>query len=537
MTQLTEMTNSACRPGRKSMLRSSFIFRHWRGDLSLGVSYWVIGFIGNIVLLGLTAVVLLVSRELSRSAYDPTASFVATVLVWTFIGLIAIWQIVGVWRSATRYGAEKRQLSKGNVWGTLAKVMIVLGALRILDSFAGQAIPLITSLFQIAFEDDPSIPAYSIRVMRNDHEAELSGGIKYGVTDDLIQIMKAVPQISVLHLDSIGGRIGEAERLNELIHDKGLITYVSSKCLSACTLAFIGGRERWLLEGAKLGFHAPSMPGLANEDVLEFVNRQRKIFASAGVGYEFIEKALSTPNDNMWEPSVGELLDAHVVTAISSGNEFAASGIGGNITRNRLIDEIVPQLPLLKPLEDRYPKEFNTLIDRYYKGYTDGLTRDELIIELRSAITSILLPIKANADDDVLVEFGHLIVDQYRAIGQADSADCFLYASGTGTPKNLNKELPYELQKRELQLEARILETAKTRPALQEAAISGALNTVIDRMSQRFGPKSLSLFQKSVIEPNDYNSYCQLTTAFYEETISLPEAEAALLMRYALTPK
>ncbi len=34
------------------------------------------------------------------------------------------------------------------------------------------------------------------------------------------------------------------------------------RCLSACTLAFAGGRERWLGGAGKLGFHAPDFPGM-----------------------------------------------------------------------------------------------------------------------------------------------------------------------------------------------------------------------------------------------------------------------------------
>jgi len=43
----------------------------------------------------------------------------------------------------------------------------------------------------MSFLDDPDIPAYSIRVMRNGTEAEITGGFKYGLTDDFVKILNA----------------------------------------------------------------------------------------------------------------------------------------------------------------------------------------------------------------------------------------------------------------------------------------------------------------------------------------------------------
>ncbi|WP_206151872.1 hypothetical protein, partial [Staphylococcus aureus] len=73
-------------------------------------------------------------------------------------------------------------------------------------------------------------------------------------TDDFAVVLRASRQIRVVHLTSVGGRIGEGEKLYQLIKDNGLIAYVSGRCMSACTVAFAGGRERVLLKGATLGF-------------------------------------------------------------------------------------------------------------------------------------------------------------------------------------------------------------------------------------------------------------------------------------------
>jgi len=106
--------------------------------------------------------------------------------------------------------------------------------------------------------------------MRDGTEAEISGGFKYGLTDDFSKILLASRQIKVVHLDSVGGRLGEGEKLFKLIRERGLTTYVSSKCMSACTLAFAGGRERYLLKSASLGFHKGAFPGVGKANSMSF---------------------------------------------------------------------------------------------------------------------------------------------------------------------------------------------------------------------------------------------------------------------------
>src|SRR5262249_28257968 len=137
-------------------------------------------------------------------------------------------------------------------------------------------------------------------------------------------------QLKTVHLDSVGGRLGEGEKLFTLIHERGLNTYVSSRCLSACTLAFAGGRERFLLKGASLGFHKGGFPGVSDN---EFDSLQHKVFTEANFDGRFIEKALSTPHSGLWKPSVEVLLAARVVTGVTDGTVFAASGHGAHFTK------------------------------------------------------------------------------------------------------------------------------------------------------------------------------------------------------------
>jgi hypothetical protein len=80
----------------------SYIVRHWRGQLSLGISYWI-----NF------AIPMTVDRVLDKFSLLDGHSVVAIVL-----GLIEIvwlpWALVGIWRAAKPTG-----------WGLAARIIVI----------------------------------------------------------------------------------------------------------------------------------------------------------------------------------------------------------------------------------------------------------------------------------------------------------------------------------------------------------------------------------------------------------------------------
>jgi hypothetical protein len=95
-----------------------FIKDLWRGDVKLVFTFWVIGFVGNVLF----------------AVYDPYFEYIGfyrvmtdekAVIIFVFIIISILYRLfstVCVWRSATKY--EGRQ-----VWAILAKMYVVLGVL------------------------------------------------------------------------------------------------------------------------------------------------------------------------------------------------------------------------------------------------------------------------------------------------------------------------------------------------------------------------------------------------------------------------
>src|SRR5262249_52628660 len=187
----------------------------------------------------------------------------------------------------------------------------------------------------------------------------ITGGIKYGMTHDLEKLLDTYSDVRTLHLDSVGGRIGEGKKLNALIRARRLDTYVEGKCLSACTLAYAAGQQRILRKGGSLGFHKGAFPGSQGNELGSSV--ERGIYSAAGIAPAFIDKALATKNSDMWRPTEAELLSARVVTRVSTGNEFAIGGV--NMSREEWDKSLMTSLPIYAALKEKRPDDYREILD------------------------------------------------------------------------------------------------------------------------------------------------------------------------------
>jgi hypothetical protein len=424
----------------------------------------------------------------------------------------------------------RRQQGRSAFWGGLAQVAMILGVLTSISSIIRDGAPQIIETWRVTFQNDPDIPDYSIRVMRDGTEAEIFGGLKYGLADDFVKILGASRGIKVVHLNSIGGRLGEGEKLFEVIRSRGLTTYVYSKCMSACTLAFAGGRERYLRTGAVLGFHKGAFPG-THDDGLD--DAQKTIFVRAGFDPAFIAKALSTPNADIYEPDLGVLLAAHVITDVTDGSRFAISGLGSaELSKEDIAVSLSKALPLFAAMKERFPKSYDSFVEEYYQGLMRGKSRAETIENARAKFTPFIRQLMPLADDDVLVDYAIILVDQYIALNKRNPTACYLYASGTGDTNRSWSQLPSDIQAREIAVQERVIRSAVRRPPIDQQVKEALWDKVRTRVKSRGVTTSdLEIMVAAKVDPSKHALYCALSIAMYREIATMPQHEAAMVMR------
>ena len=162
---------------------------------------------------------------------------------------------------------------------------------------------------------------YQIRVESEGTILEVSGSFSWALPQNVQAVLAAAPQVRLVRLESPGGHVLPAMQTANIIQQHGLDTYVGRLCASACTIAFLGGRQRWLAPGARLGFHEAHAPGLPAEQVNEYL---RAAYETFHVPPSFVSHVLRTPATDLWFPTPAELRAVHYTTGDPPDSVLAA---------------------------------------------------------------------------------------------------------------------------------------------------------------------------------------------------------------------
>jgi hypothetical protein len=302
------LTSHALPPPLPPSGAQNYFARHWRGELSLPLSYWVngtlCGVLSGLFIAGLGA---LIYRE---GEARPLVWLISLTTVWFLIVVLAIWQLVGIWRSATHYQQNGRRF-----WGGVAKALMVLGGLQVVFSFFTVATPQIAGIFEIV-TGDSHVGPHQFRILAGGEMLEFSGGITFGVAREMEGFLNAMTNVKTVRLNSLGGRLLEAQKMSDLIKARRLSTLVERDCLSACTIVFLGGTDRAVLSNARLGFHQPAFRGMTTSDRRIAIANEERRLQGFGLSRAFAERANRAEPSSMWFPDKNELIQEHVATRI-----------------------------------------------------------------------------------------------------------------------------------------------------------------------------------------------------------------------------
>jgi hypothetical protein len=89
---------------------------------------------------------------------------------------------------------------------------------------------------------------------------------------------------------------------------------------------FLGGKERFMLPTARLGFHQPAFRGMTASDRHAAIATERqRLQQRFGLSAAFAARANSAPPGGMWYPDKDELMREHVVTRLVSPRQVVPS--------------------------------------------------------------------------------------------------------------------------------------------------------------------------------------------------------------------
>lgn len=280
------------------------ISKHWRGNSGFWTSLVIFAVL--IPFLVYFIVMLWVGQWSVLDA--PQSRMLQGAIGFSLIAAVAIWQLVGVWRASSVAKEPSRSWFTRWIARSISTLTAMIGLAMVSTAPGGMA------MLQEAATDQDFIGKQGHSVDIDEQTLRITGHLSWGALDKVQNALAENPQITTVILNSPGGHITVGTRLYDLFQARGLNTVADGLCGSACTLAFIGGNERILNKGAKLGFHSTG----ANGQNLVDVGNQKLIatFRQFGAGEAFIEKLIATSPEDVWYPDRKQLLQSRIVTEI-----------------------------------------------------------------------------------------------------------------------------------------------------------------------------------------------------------------------------
>ena len=283
----------------------NFFVRYWRGHISLATSWFLVGGLLSTGLVGILSVGVVAIENSTTSLQLVAAAWLA---FFAFFVAIRVWATVGIWRSAGFHEARGGR----PFWASLARFLLVLGVLATLAQARNYGLQ-VAEYGQLATGHDPIGSLPKLTKQDSAQEIKLDGLLVLGTAAHVEQMAAGMPKLRAIQLESLGGRIFEAQRLADFVRARGLATRVESHCESACTLVLLAGKDRTAAMGARVGFHQPDFPGLTEADRQTAISSNSQQYIEAGIDRDFVAQMMQTPPAQMWYPTHQELIEAGVI--------------------------------------------------------------------------------------------------------------------------------------------------------------------------------------------------------------------------------
>lgn len=375
----------------------NYFVDHWRGNLTLPVSYWING---SLVMATVSGLLVAMGVQLKDSSSSLRIVSAATIVLLLIGFCVWLWVAVGIWRSASKHAS--RGGSSG--WAVAAQVMVVLGALNYSAQIV-KAVPMLAEYGQLATGRDPIGSKATLAI---DGDAlRLTGFISAGTAQEVSAALNGHPEVRRVLLKSPGGRIREATQIAETIAARRMDTLAVGDCSSSCTIVFLSGARRFAEVGSSLGFHSPSGTSMTDEEAQTANPEMRAAYTRAGLPKWFVDKAMATSSSSIWRPTETELIQVGAINGftadrITRNNVVTANGV--NSGGPKRIDDVTVltgakasgrQITFLHQVEMQISAIPKSAIDRIGKG-----------IEATACINTV---------DRLLIESGASYVYEYHA--------------------------------------------------------------------------------------------------------------------------
>jgi len=462
--------------------------------------------------------------------FTPLAWLIYLIGYWLALMVIKTWTWMGVWRSA-RFHAE-RGGRRG--WARAARILIGLSMISTAYDLAERGVPQVDDALQFV-AGDAKVGPHKVALAEGGKVVDVSGGITFGLTDEVQALLDANPGVKIVRLDSVGGRVGEAHRLRDLIRERQLWTYVERDCMSACTMVYLGGVQRWVGRKARFGFHQPLRAG-----VYEF--EMRRAYAAAyydyvkwGVEPRFAQRAMSTPSRSMWFPTPYEVVAGRVANAIG-GYEFLADQAAKAPLTAATAEHLLVTNPLFGVIEKFEPTTMKEIYTQVVYNTQGEPTVSAVVGRIHPLLTRLHYKYLPVASDAMVVEGAEVLVEEIRAMRARKAAFCafFLGQHREGSVStNVAEVFDEPLMNRFMAAVQGAIETGNAAPQTPPTREVG--EPLVDKLFARLAAENgrdVEVFGQLEQMTVDPVKACAMVEKLFEAALALPEPERVTALRY-----
>lgn len=164
------------------------------------------------------------------------------------------------------------------------------------------------------------IPDPTIGISADDETVLIiDGGISANAAYIFRDILNNNPQVDTVLLSSGGGYVSVGLDIAEIIHSRGLATWIPSdlECSSICSVIFLAGRSR-MVQG-KLGVHQVAFGFESNKVAQTSAGDMITALNKYGVSPRLFERFLQTPPEKMYYLRLNDVID----WGVNRGTVFA----------------------------------------------------------------------------------------------------------------------------------------------------------------------------------------------------------------------
>lgn len=502
----------------------NYFQKHWHGDLSLPVSFWI-----NLIFLNILMILTVNWFSNNPFSLHPKLWTQGTFVFIAFsLFIIYPWQFVGVWRACKNYEEKTGK----RLWSILAQFVLILGflisGLGVYGNF-----PYYQYLYKIGFGKD-EFGVFSLEVKPNGKLLYFKGALGFGAAEEIENLLEKNPTVEGIILDSAGGRSYEGLELARIINEKGMDTYSLKGCYSACTTAFIAGHRRFLGLGATLALHnfssrIESVDQLLKKEYEREQEKHKNYFQLQRISQDFIEKLFVTQHSDFWIPSLDELLEAKVVHQVVNPSDILPEDYKGFIVDS---EEILSGIPVYQVLKKYDPATSIALIERVNAHLRKGTSYVEIKELFRKSLEPVFTQSLPKSSDEALISWIRELIQILTIANKKSPILCLkILAPSQYGNVELSDVVSSEQSNRMLRIMEQVIIDSYEKPLAPVDVYH--VEPELERLMERLGENSeYYLDFYNLQKREDYRQSCETVIEFYDLILKENRSTAGNILRY-----